>query len=91
MPRPKGSKNKPKEMSKTTISTEKNIEIVTKEIQDLTQKLRDSKKKLKALQKLQIKEQKEAEKRKSEENNKQLLDAIAKSGKSMEELLEFLK
>ena len=78
MSRPKGSKNKPKS-AEVKLDTAAAIEQVKGEIEQLKQQLADKKRELKALEDaLEL------------EKQKQLMDAIAASGKSVEEVLAFL-
>ena len=92
MPRPKGSKNK-----KTADAIVVNEEVAGKiaavetEIADLGNQLKAKKNELKALMKEKAKADKAAAARKAEEDKARLLDAVAASGKSIEEVLELLK
>ena len=91
MPRPKGSKNK-----KTTvvIETVENIDerIVATEsaISTLTEELKAKKMELKELTKAKAEAEKLAAEKKAEEDKTKLLDAIAASGKSIDEVIEMI-
>lgn len=95
MPRPKGSKNK-----KSTISTEviETVESINEKIAaaeaaiaTLTDDLKSKKAELKQLVKLKAEAEAVAAKKKAEEDKKAILDAVEKSSKSVEEILELLK
>lgn len=91
MTRPKGSKNK-----KTTvvIETVENIDerIVATEsaISTLTEELKAKKMELKELTKAKAEAEKLAAEKKAEEDKTKLLDAIAASGKSIDEVIEMI-
>ena len=89
MPRPKGSKNR-----KTLIAAENVEEKITalqSEIAKLTTELRAKKAELKRLVKVRLEAEKAAAARKSEEDKKRLLEAVKRSGKSIEEILDLLE
>ena len=67
------------------------IESKEEEIQNLEASLKDRKTELKALLKAKVKAEKEKEAAKAAEEKKKLVEAVMSSGRSMEEILEFLK
>ncbi len=91
MPRPKGSKNK-----KTTvvIETVENIDerIAATEsaISTLTEELKAKKAELKELTKAKAAAEKLAAEKKAEEDKTKLLDAVAASGKSIDEIIDMI-
>lgn len=89
MPRPKGSKNR-----KTLIAAENAEEKITAlqtEIAKLTTQLRAKKAELKRLVKVRMEAEKAAAARKAEEDKKRLMEAVKRSGKSIEEILDMLE
>jgi len=97
MPRPKGSKNK-KTAATNTMEINISIELLDEqikateaEIESMTASLKDKKAELKALLKKKDKAEKAAAEKKAEEEKARLLEAVAASGKSIEEILEMLK
>ena len=90
MPRPKGSKNKPKAVSAPT-NLDEQIKAVTAEIAELTEKIKVKKTALKALEKAKAAADKVAAKKKAEEDKKTIMEAVEASGKSVEEILKLLK
>ena len=90
MPRPKGSKNK-KTVVNPEINYEEQIASIEKEIEDMTAALKAKKAELKALAKEKAKADKIATAKKLEEDKARIMDAVAVSGKSVEEVLELLK
>ena len=94
MPRPKGSKNKAKIAETTTIVTVEEIEskmsALESEIATLGETLKAKKAELKELGKQKAVAEKEAEERKAEADKAAILEAVQKSGKSMEEILELI-
>lgn len=91
MPRPKGSKNK-----KTTVVIE-TIENIGERISDtesaisaLTEELKAKKAELKELTKAKVAAEKLAAEKKVEEDKTKLLDAIAASGKSIDEIIDMI-
>ena len=66
------------------------IEAKEEEIQNLEASLKDRKAELKELLKAKGKAEKEKEKVKEAEEKKKLVEAVMNSGRSMEEILEFL-
>ncbi len=88
MPRPKGSKNK-KNLILEDI--DEKIAAVEKEIADLNGALKAKKTELKKLAKLKAQNAKIAAAKKAEEDKAAILDAVEKSGKSVEEILAMLK
>lgn len=97
MPRPKGSKNKKTASEKTpdiNISIEsldEQIKATEAEIESMTAALKNKKAELKALIKAKEKAEKLAAEQKAEEDKIRILDAVAASGKSIDEILEMLK
>ena len=66
------------------------IESKEEEIQNLEASLKDRKAELKELLKAKVKAEKEKEAAKAAEEKKKLVEAVMNSGRSMEEILEFL-
>ena len=66
------------------------IESKEEEIQNLEASLKDRKAELKELLKAKVKAEKEKEAAKAAEEKKKLVEAVMSSGRSMEEILEFL-
>ena len=95
MPRPKGSKNKktaPASAPALDLTTiEEKIKAIEAEINTLGETLKAKKAELKTLTKEKVKAEKEAAERKAEEDKAKLLEALEKSGKTIDEILEFLK
>ena len=91
MPRPKGSKNK---KSLVVIDTVENIDekIATAEsaIAALTEELKARKAELKELTKAKVEAEKLAAEKKAEEDKTKLMEAIAASGKSVDEIINLL-
>ena len=91
MPRPKGSKNKKSPM---VIDTVENIDekIATAEsaIAALTEELKAKKAELKELTKAKVEAEKLAAEKKAEEDKAKLMEAIAASGKSVDEIISLL-
>lgn len=93
MPRKPGSKNKPKVEAPilTVEEIESKMAAVESEIEDLSEKLKEKKAELKQLAKDKEAAVVAAAEKKAEEDKKAILDAVAASGKSVEEILELLK
>ncbi|MBE5775023.1 MAG: hypothetical protein E7337_14015 [Clostridiales bacterium] len=94
MPRPKGSKNKKKIIEGELLSVEQydeKIVTLTAEIENLTETLKTKKAELKELEKGKEAAVEAAAAQKAEEEKKKILDAVAASGKSLDEILELLK
>ena len=66
------------------------ISMKEEEIQNLEASLKDRKTELKELLKAKVKAEKEKEMAKAAEEKKKLVEAVMSSGRSMEEILEFL-
>ena len=66
------------------------ISMKEEEIREIEESLKDRKAELKELLKAKGKAEKEKEKVKAAEEKKQLVEAVMNSGRSMEEILEFL-
>ena len=94
MPRPKGSKNKAKIAATTTVVTVEEIESkmsqIEAEIATLGETLKAKKAELKELGKQKAVAEKEAEERKAEADKAAILEAVQKSGKSIDEILELI-
>lgn len=97
MPRPKGSKNKKTaavntpDINISIDSLDEQIKATEAEIESLTASLKDKKAELKKLNKAKEKAEKFAAEQKAEEDKIRILDAVAASGKSIDEILEMLK
>ena len=97
MPRTKGSKNKKTaatntmEINISIESLDEQIKTTEAEIESMTAALKDKKTELKALLKKKDKAEKIAAEKKAEEEKARLLEAVAASGKSIDEILEMLK
>jgi len=97
MPRPKGSKNKKTaatntmEINISIESLDEQIKTTEAEIESMTAALKDKKTELKALIKSKDQAEKIAAEKKAEEDKIRILDAMAASGKSVDEILEMLK
>ncbi len=92
MPRPKGSRNRSKLIIE---NVDEKIIAVEAEITELDAALKAKKSELKNLKRAKVQADKAAakaaEEKKAEEDKAKLLDAIAQSGKSMDEILDMLK
>ena len=66
------------------------ISMKEEEIKELEEALKDRKAELKELLKAKVKAEKEKEAAKAAEEKKKLVEAVMNSGRSMEEILEFL-
>lgn len=91
MSRPKGSKNKKAAPAITLEEIESKIAAINSEIEDLGAQLKAKKAELKELSKQKLTAEAEAAAKKAEADKAAILDAVEKSGKSVEEILEFLK
>ena len=92
MPRPKGSKNKKSAAPVLDLAAiEEKMAAVEAEITSLSEQLKNRKDELKALAKEKEAAIAAAAAKKAEEDKQAILDAVAKSGKSIEEILELLK
>ena len=93
MPRPKGSKNRSKAEAPVLDlnAIEEKMSAVEAEITSLSEQLKAKKDELKALAKDKLAAEEAAIAKKAEEDKKAILDAVEKSGKSVEEILELLK
>ncbi len=90
MPRPKGSKNKAKAAA-PVVNYDEIIPALEAEIATLTERLKAKKAELKAAQKAKAEADAAAAAKKAEEDKAKLLEAIAASGKTVEEVLEMLQ
>ena len=92
MPRPKGSRNRSKLIIE---NVDEKIIAVEAKITELDAALKAKKSELKNLKRAKVQADKAAakaaEEKKAEEDKAKLLDAIAQSGKSMDEILDMLK
>lgn len=87
MPRPKGSKNK-----KIVVENlDAQIAEAQKAVEELGASLKAKKAELKKLLTQKARAEKAAAAKKAEEDKAKVLEALKKSGKSVEELLDFLK
>ena len=84
---PKGSKNQAKPIE----NVDEKIAAVEAEIADLQERKKEKKAELRKLNKVKEKADKIAAAKQAEEDRKKLLEAIEKSGKSIDEVMEFLK
>ena len=94
MPRPKGSKNKKAtstELVETVESIDERIAAAEAAIETLTTDLKAKKAELKELVKLKAQAEAVAAMKKAEEDKAAILEAVEKSGKTVEEILELLK
>lgn len=94
MPRPKGSKNKKpitNELVETVESIDERIAAAEAAIETLTTDLKAKKAELKGLMKQKAEAEAAAAKKKAEEDKAAILEAVEKSGKTVEEILELLK
>jgi len=90
MARPKGSKNK-KTIAALSENLDEQIEMIKEEIEQLTADLKAKKAELKALAKAKEEQLRLEAERKAEEDKAAIMAAVEASGKSVEEILEFLK
>ena len=72
-------------------NVDEKIEQVTAEIEELKEQLKEKKTELKSLSRAKIEADRIAAERKAEEDKAAILAAVAASGKSVEEILDFLK
>ena len=96
MPRPKGSKNKPKNTlnTETTLTVDhlnEQISATEAEITALTEQLKTKKAELKALTKEREAAEKAAVEAKEAEQKAKLLEAVASSGKSIDEIISMIQ
>lgn len=97
MPRPKGSKNRKTsavntpEIIVSIDSLDEQIKATEAEIEGITASLKDKKAELKKLNKAKEKAEKQAAEQRAEADKTRILDAVAASGKSIDEILEMLK
>ena len=87
MPRPKGSRNK----KSIPNNIDEQLSAITAEIEALSAQLKEKKAEQKKLLKARAEADRLAAKKKAEEDRKMILEAVQSSGKSVEEILEFLK
>lgn len=91
MPRPKGSKNKRSAVQVGIENVEELISQTMDEIDQLNAELKARKSELKRLVKIQEAQARAAAEKKAEEDKQAILSALESSGKSVEEILNFLK
>ena len=91
MPRPKGSKRKIAAPVLDTTAIEEKMKALEGEIAELGAAAKEKKNELKALAKSKLAAEKAEAAKKAEEGKKAVMDAFEKSGKTVEEILEFLK
>lgn len=93
MPRKPGSKNKPKVEAPilTAEEIDNKMSTLQSEIDELGESIKAKKAELKQLAKDKEAAVVAAAEKKAEEDKKAILDAVAASGKSVEEILELLK
>ena len=91
MPRPKGSKNKKTAVVIETVENiDERIAATESAISTLTEELKAKKAELKELTKAKAEAEKLVAEKKAEEDKTKLLDAIAASGKSIDEVIEMI-
>lgn len=91
MSRPKGSKNKKNLVVVDTVeSIDEKIVAAESAIAALTEELKAKKAKLKELTKTKAEAEKRAAEKKAEEDKSKLMEAIASSGKSIDEIISLL-
>ena len=91
MPRPKGSKNKKTtRVIETVENFDERIPATESAISTLTEELKAKKAELKELAKAKATAEKLAAEKKAEGDRTKLLDAIADSGKSIDEVIEMI-
>lgn len=92
MPRPKGSKNKkPQIVANAIENVDEKITATEAEIATLTGELKAKKAELKKLMKLKEAADRIAAEKKAEEEKAAIMAALAASGKSVDEVIDFLK
>ena len=91
MPRTKGSKNKITLPAVDTAAIEEKMKELEGELAELGAAAKAKKNELKALAKSKLAAEKAEAAKKAEEGKKAVMDAFEKSGKTVEEILEFLK
>ena len=91
MPRPKGSKRKITAPVLDTAAIEEKMKELEGEIAELGAAAKAKKAELKKLAKAKLAAEKAEAAKKAEEGKKAVMDAFEKSGKTVEEILEFLK
>jgi len=91
MPRPKGSKNKKTAVVIETVENiDERIAAVESAISSLTEELKAKKAELKELTRAKVAAEKLAAEKKAEEDKAKLLDAVAASGKSIDEIIDMI-
>jgi intracellular sulfur oxidation DsrE/DsrF family protein len=91
MPRPKGSKNKKTAVMIDTVENiDEKIAAMGSAISSLTEELKAKKAELKELTKAKVAAEKLAAEKRAEEDKTKLLDAVAASGKSIDEIIDMI-
>ena len=91
MPRPKGSKNRKAAVVIDTVENiDEKIAAVEAAIAEFTESLKAKKAELKELTKAKVEAERLAAEKKAEEEKAKLMDAIAASGKSVDEIIQLL-
>ena len=91
MPRPKGSKNRKTAVVIDTVENiDEKIAAVEAAIAEFTESLKAKKAELKELTKVKVEAERLAAEKKAEEEKAKLMDAIAASGKSVDEIIQML-
>lgn len=93
MPRPKGSKNKKSIIPETVVAEniDEMVSTAQAEIEKLAAELKSKKAELKKLLKMQEAQIKAAAAKKAEEDKAAILAAVEASGKTVDEIITFLK
>lgn len=93
MPRPKGSKNKKATVvieADSIVNINEKIAAAEAAIAELTERLKSKKAELKELTKSKVEAEKIAAEKKAEEEKAKLMDAIAASGRSVDEIISLI-
>lgn len=93
MPRPKGFKNKKTTVvieADTIVNIDEKIAAAETAVVELTGSLKAKKAELKELTKAKVEAEKVAAEKKAEEEKAKLLEAVAASGKSIDEIIEMI-
>ena len=91
MARPKGIKNKNSVPTIDTAAIEEKMKVLESEIAELGTTVKAKKNELKKLAKSKLAAEKIEAAKKAEEGKKAIIEAFEDSGKTVEEILEFLK
>lgn len=91
MPRPKGSKNKKTAVMIDTVENiDEKIAAMESAISSLSEELKAKKAELKELTRAKVAAEKLAAEKKAEEDKTKFLDAVAASGKSIDEIIDMI-